>query len=896
MELPTGILTLVFTDIQDSSEYSERYRAAFEPLRAAHFRLLRETLPHWNGQEVSTAGDALFLVFVNAAEAVQWAVEAQRRLAAYDWPVLSAPEGAGDPPAKVEVRVRIGMHTGEPFLSLDAARPDYFGPAVNRAARVSSAAHGGQILLSSATYALVQFDLPAEIAFHDCGLHRLKGVGEDQLWQLQAPDLLQEFPPLKTLDPERHNLPVPPTPYLGREHDIRAWLEKLRQPATRLLTLTGFGGLGKTRSALYLAELSLEDYKDGVWWVEAEEARTGDEMLQRIAGALHLPPQSQMPAREQVSRFLRERNLLLVLDNTEQVADAGRFVKELLTQAPKVKFMVTSRCALEIQAERVVEVCPLPLAEAIPLFVNRIRDRQPAFELSEENRDDVAELCRRLDGVPLALELAASRIAMMSPRQMLARLNERFKLLQTRAPDLPERQRALRATIDWSYDLLTDEDKQLFAQTSVFAGGFALEDAEAVCEAFDVLEGIAELRHHSLLQSETETGAQQTRFVMLNLLREYAQERLAMTGEGGAIRLRHARYFLEYARQRLAQMRTPTEANALRELKINADNLRAAMEGAQTENDLELFAELALMRGRALWRRGFSNDAIQPIEAAIEALQTGSLPTATLLPQLLWERAGLYLDHLETTPAKTLAKQALEAFVRANDRVGAARAKALLGSIARESREYAEARAYFASALDLLHSPQEDTEIGNIYNTFGVLERRDPQGNGEEAQKHLQAAMQIRRRQGDRRGLAETLNNLGVLAYEQQNWPQAWDNYAEALKHEQEIGNMQGIARTLFNLAEVAEERAETERALRLAAGAETLMERVKSPIARVATEKFNAIAASIDASITPSLSKVEDLNALRRAASDHTLETLIPWAMMEPSLKSAARSGHEAD
>ena len=872
MEFPTGLLTLVFTDIQDSSDLSERYREDFEPLRAAHFQILREAAAQWHGLEVSAAGDALFLVFARASNAVEWAVAVQRLLTDYDWPRLSSPDVADGKPVKVDVRVRIGMHTGEPFFSLDAARPDYFGPTVNRAARVSSAAHGGQILVSNATYSLVQFDLPPAITFLDCGSHRLKGVGEDHLWQVQAPGLLPSFPPLKTLDPQRHNLPIPSTAFLGREKDILDWLEKLREPATRLLTLTGFGGLGKTRSALQLAELSLDDYKDGVWWVEAEEARAGEEMIRRMAGALSLPPQPDMPFQEQVIRHLRDRNLLLVLDNTEQIPDAGRGIRALMSQAPNVKFLVTSRCALEIQAERVIELSPLPPAEAMRLFVGRARDRQTAFELTPENSADVAELCRRLDGVPLALELAASRIAMMAPRQMLQRLNERFKLLQTRAPDLPERQRALRAAIDWSYDLLSDENKALFGQVSVFAGGFTFEDAEAVCDAFDVLDGIAELRRHSLLRSETDSITQQTRFVMLNSLQEYAQERLAATGDAVATSLRHARYFLEYAHQRLEQLRTATEVEALRDLKMNDDNLRDAMEAAQSAGEIELFANLGLLRSRTLWRRGFSEEAAQPMQAALDAMQGIKAGNPALYAELLWERAGLYRDQQEMASAETLATEALNIFTGTGNRVWQARAEGILGIIASDLQQYSAARAYFEQASKRLQSPQEDTDIANIYTNWGSMEAMAPEKNLGKAQHLLQEAMQRRRKRQDRRGLAETLNDLGIVAYHQADWQQAWRCYAEALENEQALGNTFGIASTLFNLAEVADERGEPLTALRLLAVSESLMEAVKSPVARMVSEKFDLIAQSAN--------ELPEVNTIRQFASSQPVEAAIIWAM----------------
>jgi predicted ATPase/class 3 adenylate cyclase len=607
VDLPSGEVTLAFTDIEGSSELSERYQAAFEPVREEHFRLLREAAARWNGIEVGTAGDSLVLVFAEPSDAVRWAVEAQRALLQHAWPLLPSPPphpplekgGPGGVRAsgvRVEPRVRIGLHTGEPFVSRrpDGA-PDCFGPAVNRAARVEEAAHGGQILLSEATRAPALPALPPEIAFHNHGTHRLRGVGEEHLWQALHPGLPRDFPPLRTLNPERHNLPLPPTPFIGREAEIAAWHERLLRPATRLLTLTGFGGMGKTRAALHLAELCAGEFADGVWWIALEEARTAGDVIRRIVRQMRVPVQPHPATEVQLANYLSDRRLLLVLDNVEQVAGAADAIRDLLQAAPGVTCLVTTRRALDLQAEHVVELRPLPASDAERLFLDRARARQVGFDLTDENAADVAELCRHLDGIPLAIELAASRIVGMTPREILHRLNERFRLLQTRAPDLPTRQRALRAAIDWSYDLLAEEDRSLFAQLAVFAGGFTMEDAEAVCEESDIFEGVMELRRHSFLRAETDPETQQTRFLMLESLRAYAGERLREAPNmEQQVRRRHAEHFLAYFRERLDRLRTPEEVAALRQMEANADNLRAALEWAQKEALPELRARLAL--------------------------------------------------------------------------------------------------------------------------------------------------------------------------------------------------------------------------------------------------------------------------------------------------------------
>ena len=363
MEVPTGIVTLVFTDIENSSALSEKYRDRFEVTRDTQFRLLRESLPTWNGYEVKSVGDALFVVFDKVSDAVLWSVEVQRKLQSYNW---EEPIGA--------IRVRIGMHTGEPSLKNDAHKLDYFGPSVNRAARVEAAAHGAQILLSDATQLLAFPLLPPEITLVDLGIHRLRGVGEERLWQVIHPELRTSFPPPNAISPDRHNIPLPPTPYIGRESEIASCYQLLtgnaqnipvspQQPkkttgnlATRLLTLTGFGGLGKTRTALYLAEMCVDHFDDGVWWLELENAHRGEDLWLLLAQQLRLDVSGQTPLPELVCDYLQNRELILVLDNSEQLLDTADIVAALLKAAPKVKIIVTSRRALELRAETVIEL------------------------------------------------------------------------------------------------------------------------------------------------------------------------------------------------------------------------------------------------------------------------------------------------------------------------------------------------------------------------------------------------------------------------------------------------------------------------------------------------------------------------------------------------------------
>ena len=849
MDFPTGTITLAFTDIEGSSELSERLQIAFEPTRETHFRLLRESATRWNGLEVATAGDSIFLVFAQASDAVQWAVDAQKTFFAFDWP-----------PDVGTLKVRMGMHTGQPYPHEDAGKPNYFGPAVNRAARVMGAGNGGQILLSDATRNNEALALPPDFAFQDMGIHRLKGVGDERLWQVNAPDLPAEFPTLHTLNPARHNLPPAPTPFLGREKEIADWQARLTgvaqnststpseaallPPRTRLLTLTGFGGMGKTRAALHLAELCVERFEQGVCWIALEDAHTPDEMHLKVAQSLKFDLRPDSPLREQIFAFLAEREMLLALDNCEQISGIAAFVAALLKAAPKISLLVTSRAALDAQAETVVELRPFPLEEAERLFVERARARRDDFALTPENAADITALCQGLEGVPLALELAAARITALTPRQMLPRLQERFRLLQTRAPDLSPRQSALHAAIDWSYDLLAQEERDVFAQLAVFAGGFTLEDAEAVCQAEDIFESVLELRRHSFFGVETDKQTQQDRYVMLESLRAYAQERLAERSDGEAARQRHAEYFAWFGSERMALFRQAEEANALRELTRNLANLRAGLEWARSAARPPLIAELALLVGVTLARGGYIAQAAEPVQEGLDALST--LPDAqdNLMLELRLERAGLHLDQKEAPSARELAQQACLQAQTVGDVRNQARAENLLGRAAYAEDDFEGARQHYQRALELATTAKRPILEGIVRNNLGLLEHRAPDGNREQAQEHLRQALTLRRAHNDRRGQAETLNNLGLLAFESRDWEAAWNYYAEALQQEQELRHIFGVAYVLSNMGETAGEKGETERACRLFAVSERLLLDVNSHISPVVSEYLTQSAA----------------------------------------------------
>ena len=520
-------------------------------------------------------------------------------------------------------------------------------------------------------------------------------------------------------------LPTPALPLVGRAAELESWHQSLRGEMPRVLTLTGIGGIGKSRAALELARRCAADamqFPGGVAWIELAEIGTGEEMAQRMVYALNFGFQPPPTAHDQLVNFLRERQMLLVLDNTEQIAEAAEEISTLLHASPRLKVLVTSRRALGLMAEQVREVEPLPITDAEQLFETMARARRPNFALHEGNAAAVAELCRRLEGVPLAIVLAASRIGMGVPR-ILELLAEHFLDLASNASDLSPRQRALRATMDWSYALLTPDSQFLFAQLSVFAGGFTYDDATAICDSPDIWEGLEDLQRDSLLRAGFDAAAGQDRLLMLESLREYAAEKLATFGEAETrTRQSHAEYFLSFAEERISRVRKPDEAVALRELEAAIGNLRAALQWCDETQALEWQGRLALAQGRFLLRRGALNEAVRLIDGGLETVRRLPGELSTLGAALSLERAGLHFDQREWPPARAGALAALAIFETTSDIAGRAEAHNLLGLIARRERDFAAARQQCDLALAAFRQANDRSGEAIALNNRGSVE------------------------------------------------------------------------------------------------------------------------------------------------------------------------------
>src|SRR5215218_2543278 len=575
---PTGTVTFLFTDIEGSTGLWERDSSAMQAALARHEEILHSAIGAHRGYVFKTVGDAFCAAFPTAPEALEAALYAQRALFAEEWPKEIG-----------QLRVRMALHTG----AAEARGGDYFGPPLNRVARLLSAAQGGQVLFSVATQELVRDQLPTGAELRDLGEHRLKDlIRPEWIFQLVARGLPAEFPPLRTLEGRLNNLPLQVTPLVGRERVVDEVRRRLLRPELRLLTLSGPGGIGKTRLALQAAAELLDEFQDGVFFVPLATVTDPQLVVSAVMGTLGVREVGDLSLVETLKRYLRDKQMLLVLDNFEQVLAAAPVVTELL-EAPRLKVLTTSRTALRLYGEQEYAVPPLAVPDtgrlpepealshydAVKLFIERAEAAKADFSITNENAPAVAEICARLDGLPLAIELAAARVKLLPPRAMLGRLGRRLKLLSGGARDLPERQRTLRGAIEWSHTLLEEGEKTLFARLAIFSGGRTLEAIEAVCDAqgdlpMDAFDGVSSLVDKSLLRQE-EGPEGEPRFMMLETIHEYAREKLRESGEAEEIGHAHARHFLGLAEE--AELTGPEQAWWLERLEAEHDNLRTTL-------------------------------------------------------------------------------------------------------------------------------------------------------------------------------------------------------------------------------------------------------------------------------------------------------------------------------
>jgi predicted ATPase/class 3 adenylate cyclase/Tfp pilus assembly protein PilF len=861
-----GTRTFLFTDVEASTRLWEQRPAEMRIALKRHDLLLRAAIESHGGHVFKTMGDQFCAVFKAAADAVAAALAAQRAVQTEAWDGIEP------------LRVRAVLHTGV----AEERDGDYLGPTLNRTARLLEAGHGGQTLLSLVTQELARDYLPQGIGLRDMGEHRLKDLERpERVFQLLAEDLPADFPPLRTLSTLPNNLPHALTSFIGREREIAEVKQRLVHPhprsarvpgryPTRLLTLTGVGGTGKTRLSLQVATEVMAEYADGVWLMELAPLADPALVPHAVATVLSVREEPGQPLMQTLVRHLKAKHLLLMLDNCEHLlAACAQLADTILKQCPDVTILASSREGLAIAGESLYRVPSLSLpepdhrspgdpdllpalaqSEAVQLFVDRAAAVRPGFALSRSNALAVVEICCRLDGIPLALELAAARVRALSVEQIASGMGDLFRLLTGGSRTALPRQQTLRAAIDWSYDLLSEPERMLLLRLSVFAGGWNLEAAEAVCSDGGVgsdlseicnpgcplptawvpgaiirneelLDLLTSLVDKSLVQHEERKG--EARYRLLETVRQYGRDRLVEGGEAGTVRRRHLEWCRELAQR--SDVLGPDQRECLERLDSELDNIRTGLEMALASEPiaaLELAGGLGRFwsvrhwtEGRAFLERALLAASGAPDEARAEALAWAG--------RLKWQQG-------DYEAAKAVLRSSLELYRRLGDLGGVAFSLNNLGNVAWGLGEYGAARALHTECLSIWREVAPD-KSGTAVSLNNLGTDALAQQDYEAARAAFEESLALSRQQGSQFEAAWALEGLGNLACaeEQYGTAQAW--FADSLAVAREIGDKGRVAGCLAGLAQVAAAAGDAERAARLFGAAEALRQAIGAPI-----------------------------------------------------------------
>jgi predicted ATPase/class 3 adenylate cyclase len=840
--LPSGTVTFLFTDIEGSTKLAQEHPATWESLRARHHAILREAIESHNGYIFQIIGDAFCAAFHTAGDALRAAVKSQIDLDAENW---------NDAP----IKVRMGIHTGKAEVQ---EKGEYHGfLTMSRVQRLLSASHGGQVLLSLATEELIRDELPENVSLCDMGEKRLKDLTRSEhIHQLVISNLPAEFPPLKTLDAYRHNLPAQMTSFIGREKEMAEIAQAIREH--RLVTLTGVGGTGKTRLALQVAANLLDQFPDGVWFVELAPVSDPELIPQTILATFGISEQQGRTILQILTDYFGERSLLIVLDNCEHLIDASaKLADSLLNKAHSLKFLVTSREALGVKGEATWHVPSLSLPdlkhlpsienltqyEAVRLFIERAILVQPNFTVTNDNASFVAQICTRLDGIPLAIELATSRVKALSVEQISKRLDDRFHLLTGGARTSLPRQQTLRATIDWSYNLLSNQEKTLFRRLAVFVSGWRLEAAEIVCggegiESEQILDLLSQLVNKSLVT--VENVGDESRYHRLETIRQYAREKLLDSGESETIRDRHLQFFLKLAEVAKPYLDRSDAVEWHDRIEADHDNLRLALDWTQhSEHNAESGLRLADALSGFWTTRGY---LVEGRERSLSALNHArSFERTALYANVLQNAAWIANFQGDFPGARSLGNRSLAIYRELGDKLGISYALQTLGAVAADNKDYALAERTLQEAFQNRRD-FTDVSITNLLTTMGwaafglgdyALARKRlnealtlsltegrrgrtslvlgglaevdlREGRYESASKLIEESLTIRREIGDKGQIGVALGVWAWIAVLQQDWDSAFSRLKESVAVREEIGDKGGLVWCLEKLGQVA--------------------------------------------------------------------------------------------
>ncbi len=823
---PVGTVTFLFTDIEGSTRLLQQLGAQYSLVLETHNRILRAAIGEAAGYEFQTQGDGLFAAFPSASTALSAAVAAQRALHNHSWPT------------GVTVRVRMALHTGLPSIT----NSGYVGLDLHRTARICAMAHGGQVLLSQATRDLLEHHLPPRVGLRDLGEHRLRDLQmPEHLYQVVLPDLPDNFPPIQSLKAHRHNIPIQMTSFVGRDREVADIKNALAK--TRLVTLTGPGGCGKTRLALHVAGELVDAYQGGVWIVELASLSDPGLVLQTVAFTVGVREEPGRSPFDALADHLEPRHLLIVLDNCEHLLPAtAELADRLLRVCPDVRILTTSREELRVGGELTYPVPSLPvpdlsrmppldhLAEygAVRLFAERAAFALPGFELTAHNAVLVAGICHRLDGIPLAIELAAARVRVLSLEQIQARLDDRFNLLTGGSRTTLPRHRTLRAAMDWSHDLLSRAEQVMFRRLSVFAGGFILEAAEAACpaapgepEPLDLLIGLV---HRSLVIAEGD--AREVRYRLLETVRQYAQKKLAEAQEEAEIQRRQCAWYVALAERAEPELRGSEQAAWLERLDVEHDNLRAALRWSVGSEA----AEAGLRLAAALWWfwsvRGYYREGSGWLD---QVLRRSSEAAPALRAKALIGAGHIAMTQGAYAQSLALLGESLAINRRLGDKRSIAVSLNWLGRLAWCQGDFQRAGTLYEEGLGLARESGAKDTVGALLNTLGVLAAH--QGNYASARSFYEESLESCKQASDKRGIALAIGNLGVLAFRQGEYAAARSFVGQSLTVDQELGDKRGSTSELEVLGFLAVAQGRTEEAARILGAAEALREAIGAPL-----------------------------------------------------------------
>jgi predicted ATPase/serine/threonine protein kinase/Tfp pilus assembly protein PilF len=797
-DLPTGTVTFLFTDIEGSTKLAQQYPDAIRALIARHNEILTQTIESQHGYIFQIIGDSFAVSFHNANDALSAALQAQRDLHRENW--NPAP-----------IKVRMGIHTGTAQLQIESKDTPYSGyAALALTQRIMSAGHGGQILISSATENLLRGQLPKDATLRDMGEKNLKDIFlPERIYQLNVPDLPSEFAPLNTYEKIRHNLPLQLTTFIGREKEVEQIKKRLEK--NRLVTLTGSGGIGKTRLSIQVASELLSEYPIGMWLVELAPLTDPSLVPQSVCAALGVTPEGGTSALDALINYMHEKKILLVVDNCEHLIDAcAQLCDALLHACADLRIIASSREALGIEGENAYRVPSLSLpnpksglhvieeSEAVKLFLERATTILPEFEMTEANAPIIAQICQRLDGIALAIELAASRVKMLKVEKIATRLDDAFRLLTGGSRTALPRQQTLRALIDWSYNLLPDEERTVLRKLSIFMGGWTLEAAEAICGNADALDLLTHLVDKSLVSVDFKHG-DEPRYYLLETVRQYAREKLVESENMIQLRDVHLDYFLKLAERIAPELYHRKMPYWLDYLEVEYPNLHAALEWAQ-ERDVDAGLRLCNALFRFLESRGdYRKEGLEWFEKFLEASTTSR---TAIRAWALYHAAMVSLAIDYSIPKwREWMDESLPLAREIGDHACVARILNEIGNDESSNENFNKARAWFEESLSEARLAKDEFSIGfAIYQLGGMAVE---QSENETARSLVEESLAIFRNIGELTGWYWSLTTIGGMCCEQGDWTAAQSYLEEALALTQEAQHRKNTSICLLNLGEL---------------------------------------------------------------------------------------------